>query len=117
MSTFLFLAISIITIIVSELSHPPIEMWVPVSCIAWLLILVSVVFAICVRKNRAISLKAGLFAFFIFWEYAIISVVSFLRMVDDFMSKPLEEKSMFGVGAVLFLIIAYFSTKKLTETE
>jgi FtsH-binding integral membrane protein len=115
MNTFVFCIISIITIALSEICHPPIEWWVPVSAVAWALILISLAVAFFVRKKSKAALNAGLVAFFIFWEYAIISVFSFIRIFDDLMSDPIEEKVAYGIGAIVFLIIANFANKKLGE--
>ena len=80
MNTVVFWIISIITIALSEICHPPIEWWVPVSAVAWALILISLAVAFFVRKKSEAALNAGLVALFIFWEYAIISVFSFTQV-------------------------------------
>ena len=115
MSTIIFFIVTLITAIISELAHPDIRNWVPFSIVAYIILglVVGLGIILYFKKKKKMALEAGLIAFFIFWEYAIITVFSYLRMVDDFLSRPMEEKMMYGIGAVVFLAIAILGTKKL----
>ena len=123
MNIVIFWTISILTAVLSEVSHPPIEMWAPISAVVWAVTLVGAGFAAYMWKKSELAPSVALFTFFIFWEYLIVSIVGFIRMPDDIMSKPLEEKIMTGIGAILFIVVAHFLNKKLeiytedTETE
>ncbi len=109
-----FLILTVLTVIISEIVHPPMEKWIGVTiycCGIGVYELVLCIIA-AIRKNKEVAIERGCMSLFFFWMYLIISVIAFLRLFDDIMSKPLLEKLTILFFGVCFIIFAIWILKK-----
>ncbi len=109
-----FIIMSVVTAIICELVHPPMEKWIPVTVYCCTIGVYELIVCInaAIRKKKNTAIEHGCMSFFFFWMWIIISVVSFLRFFDEIMSKPLHEKLIIIFFGSCFIIFALYILKK-----
>ena len=107
---FLFL----VTGIVSEFTHPNMQTsWVPISVATYSICGFLAVLALLSRKkNRTRFMRAIAGAVVVFTEYAIITAVAYLRMVDTIIADGAEVIGVTIVATIVFAVIVFWDDVK-----
>lgn len=105
-----FILLTLITAVISQLVHPNMSTWVPLSTMAYAVCLILIMGAIYFRHkhNEGALLVAVAGAIIVFTEYAIITAVAYFRMINTLISDGPAAIIIAIVALVVFSIIAFW---------
>ena len=110
----LFVILTIMIGVISQLVHPAIETWIPVSIATYVVIGILVFLATCSwkKQEKKKAINIGILAVILFSEYALISAIAYIRMIDDIIAEGPGAIVCVTSGSVIALIITFYEPVK-----
>lgn len=105
-----FIFLTLVIGIISELVHPDMKTWVPVSVVAFIILSFFVALTIYFHKKDKRKFKGlVIVAIITFTEYTVITAIAYLRMIDTIIADGTVGIVATMIAVIMFSTIAFWS--------